>query len=368
MKFAIITYIEHSAFKGKYYSYEPYIREMNIWLRNVDEVNVLAPKTDQKPLTGEIAYNRNLGFVEVSPLNFTNFNKSLKSIFRIPGIILKMFRVFSEADHIHLRCPGNISLLGCIVQIFFPKKPKTAKYAGNWDANSKQPLSYRFQKWILSNTYLSRNLKVLVYGNWPRKSKNVIPFFTASFSEMEATKTCKDFTKDLNLIFVGSFSQGKQPLFAIKLAEHLISLGKDVRLKLYGSGNLEDEIKNYITNSEYSDRFAIGGFIEKEELKKVYLQSHFLILPSKSEGWPKAIAEAMFFGCIPISTDVSCVSWMLGNGRRGIIISPNTEQAQTKILDFVDEPEILKKMSGEAQSWSQNYTLEKFETEIKRLL
>jgi hypothetical protein len=27
--------------------------------------------------------------------------------------------------------------LGCIVSDFFPNKPKTAKYAGNWDPKSK---------------------------------------------------------------------------------------------------------------------------------------------------------------------------------------------------------------------------------------
>src|SRR5690606_34200508 len=48
--------------------------------------------------------------------------------------------------------------------------------------------------------------------------------------------------------------------------------------------------------------------------------SHFLILASKSEGWPKAVAEAMFFGCILIVTPVSCVPWMLNYGSRGILI------------------------------------------------
>ena len=38
-----------------------------------------------------------------------------------------------DADHIHLRCPGNIGLLGCFSSNFISKKIKTAKYAGNWD-------------------------------------------------------------------------------------------------------------------------------------------------------------------------------------------------------------------------------------------
>jgi hypothetical protein len=40
------------------------------------------------------------------------------------------------ADHIHLRCPSNI---GCWVACSnsFPKTPKSAKYAGNWDPKLK---------------------------------------------------------------------------------------------------------------------------------------------------------------------------------------------------------------------------------------
>ena len=38
------------------------------------------------------------------------------------------------------------------------------------------------------------------------------------------------------------------------------------------------------------------------------------MLPSKSEGWPKAIAEGMFWGAIPVATRVSCLEYMLDKG------------------------------------------------------
>ena len=70
-----------------------------------------------------------------------------------------------------------MGLIGAIVNILFPNKQKTAKYAGNWDPKSKQPWSYRLQKWILSNTFLTKNMQVLVYGEWPNQTKNIKPFF-----------------------------------------------------------------------------------------------------------------------------------------------------------------------------------------------
>ena len=58
-------------------------------------------------------------------------------------------------------------------------------------------------------------------------------------------------------------------------------------------------------------------------MKKAFIEAHFLIFISKSEGWPKVVAEAMFWKCLPISTDVSCVAYMLDYGKRGTIVSPN---------------------------------------------
>ena len=56
-----------------------------------------------------------------------------------------LYKSIKKSDVIHLRCPGNIGLLACFIQILFPKKNKTAKYAGNWDPKAKQPLSYKLQ-------------------------------------------------------------------------------------------------------------------------------------------------------------------------------------------------------------------------------
>jgi len=110
------------------------------------------------------------------------------------------------------------------------------------------------------------------------------------------------------------------------------------------------------------------GNCKLEELKEVYKASHFLILASQSEGWPKAVAEAMFFGCIPIVTSVSCVPWMVDYGKRGILIDENVTSATEKIQQEIRNPENLKEISIDAQTWSQEYTLEKFEEGIKGIL
>jgi len=43
MKFAIITHVIHGKDSGNYFGYEPYVREMNLWLKYTSEVIIVAP-------------------------------------------------------------------------------------------------------------------------------------------------------------------------------------------------------------------------------------------------------------------------------------------------------------------------------------
>lgn len=369
MKFAIITYILHKENDHRYYSYEPYIREMNIWIKSIDEIIIVAPKIYSTPNNIETAYlHSNIDFHRIPEISWINFPKVLQSIIKLPKISFKIIRAMKKADHIHLRCPGNIGLIACVIQMFFPYKTKTVKYAGNWDPNSRQPWSYILQKWILSNTFISRNIRVLVYGDWPNQSKNILPFFTASFSHKEITKDDVEKPIITNFLFVGNLSTGKRPLHAIKIFENILNKGINATLDIYGSGIMETQIRKYIKNNKLEQFICLRGNQKLSVLKDAYRDSHFIILPSKSEGWPKVIAEAMFFGCLPIASNVSCIPWMLGNDKRGILICDDLNLTSRKIMKVLKDKCLFNKMSKDAASWSRCYTLDRFEMETKKLL
>lgn len=370
MKFLIITHVAHHVVENDISAYAPYVREMNLWLKHVDEVMLIAPKSNKTKSIIDSSYSHeNLNFIEISSIEFTSIKKAFFSLLKIPLILFEIFKACKNTDHIHLRCPGNIGLLGCLVQVFFPKKVKTAKYAGNWDPDASQPLSYKFQKWILSNTFLTKNIKVLVYGDWENQSKNIKPFFTATYkNEERLTPKVRDYSDRLLFVFVGGLVEGKRPLFAIQVVEALVKRGVQAELCLYGDGVLKSELQKYIDDNNLDNYIKLKGNRDKNTLKQAFQKAHFLILPSRSEGWPKAIAEAMFFGVIPISTSVSCVSYMLDYGKRGILIDYNLENAVQCVLDSLKSSERLKSISENAFKWSQSYTLDVFETEIIKLI
>ncbi|WP_347924960.1 glycosyltransferase [Pontimicrobium sp. SW4] len=370
MKFLIITHVEHIKIGQEYYAYAPYVQEMNLWFKYVDQVNVVAPLKKDSIKQLDIAYQHtNLSFHEIPTIAFISLSKAIVSLFRIPLIVFKIFKACKQADHIHLRCPGNIGLLGCLVQLFFSKKLKTAKYAGNWDPKAKQPLSYRFQKWILKNEFLTRNIKVLVYGNWKDKSKNIVPFFTASYWKSEELEVgVKSLKTQVNLLFVGTLSKGKQPLVSVKVTHELIKKRYLVSLDIYGEGSEQESLESYIKENKLESNVILHGNEDKEVIKQAYQKAHFLVFISKSEGWPKVVAEAMFWKCLPISTSVSCIPEMLGYGIRGSLVIPDTITIVTEIQNYIENEKNYIDKIEKAQNWSRSYTLDTFETEIKQLL
>lgn len=371
MKFAIISHVIHKPVGEQYFAYEPYVREMNLWSKHVDELIIVAPISYEDPLRIEAAYTKNeIHSVAIPNFDLTSIANKVKSLFLIPIVLFRIFGAMRKADHIHLRCPGNIGLLGCIVQILFPGKPKTAKYAGNWDPKSKQPLSYRIQKRILSNTFLTRNIKVLVYGEWENQTKNIVPFFTASYSGKEKKDTIvKDLKGEIRFLYVGGLIKSKQPMLTLKVILELHKKGYNVKLDVYGDGEQMKVLKNFIKENDMETVINLHGNQSKSTVKQAYIKSHFIVFISRSEGWPKVIAESMFFKCLPISSSVSCVPFMLDNGKRGSLIREmKVSVIVNEVESYLTNEKVYLQKTTNALNWSQQYTLEYFDKQIERVL
>ncbi|CAH0334913.1 hypothetical protein FVB9288_00528 [Flavobacterium sp. CECT 9288] len=370
MRLLVITHVPHVHKDGRYYAYAPYVKEMNLWLKHCDTVTFIAPLQNERHTVIDTFYAHNrLQFVPVARFDVLHFKSVLLAFLKIPKICIQLFKAMQKADHIHLRCPGNIGMLGCIVQIFFPNTPKTAKYAGNWDPNAKQPWTYRLQKWILNATFWTKNMNILVYGEWKNASLNCKPFFTASYSENEIVPLePRSPNAAFTFVFVGALVPGKNPLYAIKLIEKLLYQDCSVTLKIYGDGPLKVSLEEYINSNNLSQWITVMGNQSSEVVKKAYQSSHFVILPSNSEGWPKAIAEGMFWGCIPLATAVSCVSTMLDYGKRGVLLNMQLEQDSKEIFALLQDATKQEIQRKAATDWSRAYTIERFENEIQLLL
>ena len=108
---------------------------------------------------------------------------------------------------------------------------------------------------------------------------------------------------------VGRLELKKGLLTVIDAVESSQSKTPIERIEIFGDGNDKEFFLTRIGKSILAQKFFSHGLCSKEEVLTRMRNSDFLLLPSvASEGFPKVLAEAWASGCIPVVSDVSCVS------------------------------------------------------------
>lgn len=353
-----------------WYAYSPYVQELELWAKYATTVTMVCPVwSDTKgTLVTRLSFSPE-HVITLHEFNIKTLQGVLRAFFFLLPNLWKLYRAMQRAEHIHLRCPGNLSLLGCVVQSLFPKTYKTCKYAGNWDPKAAQPLAYRWQKKLLSHTRFTQNMRVLVYGEWPQATKNIVPFFTASYyaSEIHSVPDRWD-TRPWHVVFVGTLGTNKRPMYVVELVAQLRQQGVPITLALYGHGAAQARIAQFIQEHNLSQWIVLQGNQPREVIQQALCKAHFVCLPSQSEGWPKAVAEGMFWGAIPWATPVSCVPQMLDEGRRGLLLTLDMDRDLDHIKQLCTNPNALRQQAQQAMEWSRQYTLDAFEMAIRKLM
>ena len=210
---------------------------------------------------------------------------------------------------------------------------------------------------------------MLVYGEWPGTSKNIRSFFKATYREEDKTPvTAKSLGGQIKFLFVGTLTAGKRPSYAIKVIEQLKNAGYNVTLAMYGEGKERERLEHYISEHDLEKTIELKGNQSEIVVRQAYKESHFLLLPSKSEGWPKVVAEAMFWSCLPLATGVSCVPYMVNFGERGVLLETDLAMDVEKITQILNDQNGYNAKVTQSVAWSRKFTLDLFEKEVKNLL
>jgi glycosyltransferase involved in cell wall biosynthesis len=370
-KLVIVSHVCHYRFKGELFAYGPYAREIAIWAELFPEVVIAAPLHQERPPGDATPLAQ--GNITVQPQLETGGGSLLLKalqLFALPVHIWRLGNAMRRADAIQVRCPGNLGLFGCLLAPLFGK-PRVAKYAGQWSDYQGEPMSCRWQKALLRSRWW--RAPVLVYGKWPDQPSHIVPFFTSIMDEaqMDRARTAelRDWTKrPLEVLFVGRLSEAKNVDVIIRAIAAMQNEARWVRLRVVGDGPMRATLESLANSLKVADRVMFQGAVPQAKVLDFYEQAHVLVLASQTEGWPKAIAEAMAFGLVCIGTDRGFVPQMLGDGR-GLLVPPRDIVALADALRSVlSDPGRAEQISERAAAWAQQFTLERFRDALRAQL
>ena len=135
---------------------------------------------------------------------------------------------------------------------------------------------------------------------------------------------------------------------------------------LIGNGPKREDYEAQVKEKNIPVQFH--GFLSREEVFAIYKNSHFLLLPSTaSEGFPKVIAEAMNYGCIPIVSQISSIGQYIHTSN-GYLIHPPTAETLKQILNHIfreENEQELNEKALKAYEVATDFTFEHYRKRIQ---
>jgi glycosyltransferase involved in cell wall biosynthesis len=370
-RLVIVSHVPHFLRDGVIYAYGPYAREIDIWCDLFPEVEIAAPCRYENPPGDALPLTRtNIRMRPQIEAGGDRWQDKVRQFMLLPLMAARLAGALRSADAIHVRCPGNLGLLGVLIAPLFSKR-RIAKYAGQWNGYRQEPLAVRWQRRLLQSRWWGA--PVTVYGEWPEQPAHIIPFFTSMMSRAQMTHAeeiarARRVDTPLRVVFVGALAVRKRVDALIEAAALLIARGVALELTIVGDGPERAALEALAQRCGVAARVTFTGAVPFDEGLRWYEWANCLVLPSAhSEGWPKAVAEAMSFGVIAIAVDHGQLSSML-RGRGRLLPAGSAAEIADALFDVTREPERHLALARQGAQWAASFSLEGLREALGELL
>lgn len=218
-----------------------------------------------------------------------------------------------------------------------------------WSLLLKKYYKYSSTLVIQSNYFLNH------YQNLLKRTDRI--YIIPNFLTINQKREVSHYVKDGNIILtVGRLDYGKGHDILLKAFAKLNN--SNWILRIVGSGNLKANLQQLVMDLGINDNVI---FVEStKDIQKEYLNATIFAFPSRYEGFPNALLEAMSYGLPCIST--SCLtgpSELITSGKNGILINVNDINALSSRLK-----ELIKDKEGRIElGKNARLVLDKFSIE-----
>lgn len=147
-------------------------------------------------------------------------------------------------------------------------------------------------------------------------------------------------SRRFDIIYVGRLTKDKNVELVIDAFEEIVRCKKDARLVLIGGA--EDTYKRKLMeklgNCGILKSTVITGVLQFKDISKYLMSAKYFVFPSnnKSEGHSNALTEAMYFGVVPIASDIGFNRDVIGNDEL-IVEKYNASDYASKILAIEED-------------------------------
>ncbi|WP_110927017.1 glycosyltransferase [Bacillus massiliglaciei] len=169
--------------------------------------------------------------------------------------------------------------------------------------------------------------KMIEWG-FPKEKISHIPNFVNP-DDFTPSYEVKDY-----FLYFGRLSEEKGIYTILKALENTNSV---IKLKIVGTGPLEAEIKEYVSNNNLDERIEVLGFKAGDELYSLIKEAKSVLMPSEwYENGPLALIESFALGKIVIGSNIGGIPEHIDDKKNGFLFEPKNYKQLASILDKVN--------------------------------
>lgn len=168
-----------------------------------------------------------------------------------------------------------------------------------------------------------------------------------------------------SIIHIGRFQDAKNHEAIVSAVAKLNRRGIPVKVQLYGDGPLVESIRAQISEMGLAEQVRLCGLTN--DVFPLLHNADMFILPSKHEGSPITIIEAMGTGLPIIAANVGGIPDMITDGADGLLISPDADELADAIAKLIHENALRKKLGENALKSAERFSAVTMAKEYLRL-
>lgn len=143
---------------------------------------------------------------------------------------------------------------------------------------------------VIPVSNLTRNTVINKYGIDPSK---VITVHNAIEPVEQPDLKVKKVVKEKIVTFLGRLTFQKGPEYFVEAAKKILEKDNNVRFVMAGNGDMMNQLIRRVAELKIADRFHFTGFLQGEDVDKMFLLSDVFVMPSVSEPFGLVPLEAM---------------------------------------------------------------------------
>ncbi|MEW6629853.1 MAG: glycosyltransferase family 4 protein [Pseudomonadota bacterium] len=150
--------------------------------------------------------------------------------------------------------------------------------------------------------------------------------------------------------FAGRMSEEKRPLALLAVAAPILAAHPRACLLVVGDGPMRAAFAKAAHRARIASRLHHLPSLDRAAMPQFYAACSALVLPSRIEGTPLAMLEALAMGCPVAATDVGEAALMIREGINGFIVPVETPEALTpRIAGLASDDVMLHRMRAAAR-------------------